>query len=447
MFDALADLGPSVWIFVAFAALILALLVAVGFFFYDRVGPVVASAIRNSAWLAELSTRIRNHRKAKRRLQQDDDTDDLDDAAQSLLSMLSLASVVVDDHDDVVRANPEAYALGIVADELIIEPRVIDAVHAVLKDGGRRSFDLTTDTPERFMHERGFLIEHGEHDELAVDTVSAGESADADAAYAQALTRPNWLKVTVGAINEHLAVVLIDDVSDAIRFSRIRDSFITNVSEQLLQPTQALERLADSMESSEISRERIVHDAAQVRRDCTKLEHMVSDLLLLIRAQEPVTPSAANRINLMEQVQQAGEQWQPIAHKAGMTLRIGGDDTVAVHGDAEQIRTAVGKLIDNAIGYSTPGSSIGVAVAKSSNGQRAIIRVIDRGCGIAKAEAPRIFERFYRGSNQNERTSDGIGLGLAIVKHVALAHHGSVTLWSAPKQGSTFTLSLPLAQD
>ena len=71
--------------------------------------------------------------------------------------------------------------------------------------------------------------------------------------------------------------------------------------------------------------------------------------------------------------------------------------------------------------------------------------MIDHGQGMDKEDQKRIFERFYRGKNQNERTADGVGLGLAIVKHVALTHHGSVGVWSAPRQGSTFTVALPLA--
>ncbi|MFR6530838.1 MAG: ATP-binding protein [Bifidobacterium pseudocatenulatum] len=65
--------------------------------------------------------------------------------------------------------------------------------------------------------------------------------------------------------------------------------------------------------------------------------------------------------------------------------------------------------------------------------------------GIAIGEQSRIFERFYRGDNQNDHSGDGIGLGLAIVKHVALTHHGSASVWSSPGQGSTFALVLPLA--
>ncbi len=78
---------------------------------------------------------------------------------------------------------------------------------------------------------------------------------------------------------------------------------------------------------------------------------------------------------------------------------------------------------------------------------KALLSVLDRGCGIAQKEQSRIFERFYRGGNQNGHSEEGIGLGLAIVKHVALTHHGSASVWSAPGQGSTFTLELPVARN
>lgn len=70
--------------------------------------------------------------------------------------MLSLASVVVDDQDEVVRANPAAYRLGLVRDDTLIEPTLLDAVHKVMKDGSRCSFDLETQTPEQFMTMNGF---------------------------------------------------------------------------------------------------------------------------------------------------------------------------------------------------------------------------------------------------------------------------------------------------
>ena len=87
-----------------------------------------------------------------------------------------------------------------------------------------------------------------------------------------------------------------------------------------------------------------------------------------------------------------------------------------------------------------------MTVIRAQDGENALVRVLDQGLGIAKADQSRIFERFYRGAEQTGRTRNGVGLGLAIVKHVALTHHGDVAVWSMPGSGSTFTLSLPMAR-
>ena len=139
---------PSVWIFVVFALLALAALAGIGFFIADRLQPVIMNALRSNDRLPSLQSRRRG---ARRRQEDDEPADDLDDSTQLVLSMLSLASVVVDDQDEVVRANPAAYRLGLVRDDTLIEPTLLDAVHKVMKDGSRCSFDLETQTPEQFM--------------------------------------------------------------------------------------------------------------------------------------------------------------------------------------------------------------------------------------------------------------------------------------------------------
>ena len=222
-------------------------------------------------------------------LADDDDNDDLSDDTATLLSMLPGASVVVDEHDEVVRCNPAAYRLGVVSDDAIAQQHVLDAIHEARKSGGKRQFDLTTDTPERY------VADQNKGDHVATQSVH----------------RPNWLKVTVGRINEQFVIVLITDVSDVIRFAQVRDSFITNVSEQLLGPTEALAKLADSLESGNLDEQQVAADARRVRSSCSKLNHMVSDLLLLIRAQEPITPSSANRLNVMEQLRATAGRLEP----------------------------------------------------------------------------------------------------------------------------------------
>ena len=79
------------------------------------------------------------------------------------------------------------------------EQQVLDAIHEARKSGGKRQFDLTTDTPERY------VADQNKGDHVATQSVH----------------RPNWLKVTVGRINEQFVIVLITDVSDVIRFAQV----------------------------------------------------------------------------------------------------------------------------------------------------------------------------------------------------------------------------------
>ena len=369
----------------------------------------------------------------------DADDDTLDDATNALLSMLPLASVVVDEHDEVIRAHPSAYALGVVRDDAIAEETVLRAVHEVRSCGGNKQFDLTTTT--QYVAPQVPKAGKPTTREIARQALIGQSNPNTSGA---TVSRPNWLKIIVGKLNENLMVVLISDVSESVRFSQVRDSFITNVSEQLLEPTQSLEQLADIVERGGASQQDVERNATQLRQSCSRLEHMISDLLLLIKAQEPILPTADNRINVMEQVQAVVQAHLDIAAQRGITIVTGGDESLCINGEADQIQAALAKLIENAITYSKDGSTVNVVAKANEEHTEAVISVLDRGNGIAIGEQNRIFERFYRGSNQNEHSGDGIGLGLAIVKHVALTHHGSASVWSSPGQGSTFALVLPL---
>ncbi|MCH4161268.1 MAG: HAMP domain-containing histidine kinase [Bifidobacterium sp.] len=383
--------------------------------------------------MSSLGTKLHSFFSARGNEEGSDSFDDIDDSTATLLSMLPTAPIVVDNTNEVVRSNPEAYRLGLVRNDAVIEPKVLEAIERVRISGGKYHLDVTTETPQEFLNESTADTNRREISDRSASTTHSEVS------------RPNWIHVTVGRISDAFVVVLVDDVSESIRFSQTRDAFIENVSEQLTKPIQALQHLALRLESGQEPQELIANDAKLLRQYCLHLEHTIADLMLLIKAQEKVVPNDTNRIKLLNLVQNVVTTLQPSAQQAAIHLNIGGDPKVAVNADAQQITAAIHKLIENAIAYSPQGAAVNVAVETTADGTHAVVRVIDQGNGIAKAERERIFERFYRGSNQNDRTSDGVGLGLAIVKHVALTHHGSVTVWSAPRQGSTFSLILPLA--
>ena len=110
--------------------------------------------------------------------------------------------------------------------------------------------------------------------------------------------------------------------------------------------------------------------------------------------------------------------------------------------DPEALSQALINLLNNAIKYSPETKTIAVSVRRE--GDRVLVSVTDRGIGIPKAEQKRIFEKFYRVESSLVHTTKGSGLGLALVQHIMEAHGGRVELVSAPGEGSTFTLSLPV---
>ena len=112
-------------------------------------------------------------------------------------------------------------------------------------------------------------------------------------------------------------------------------------------------------------------------------------------------------------------------------------------GNEEQVRAAVANLVANAVAYS--GSDSTVLVSTKCVDGMVELSVVDQGIGIPTDELDRIFERFYRVDPARHRSTGGTGLGLSIVKHVAATHGGEIRVWSVEGQGSTFTLTLPRA--
>lgn len=417
----------------AFALFALGALVGLGILLADALAPLFTRATDGMPLMERIDDVLSRWRGRRRKRDEDDDgdgDDDLQDSTAALLTMIPAAAVVVDDEDEVVRANPDAYRLGVVDDDAIVSVPIAEAVREVRAHGGRRTLELMTRTPRRF-----------------ADVDDAADVDDDDGLpRIRTVSRPNWLNVTVGRISEGLVVVLLDDVSESVRFAQVRDDFIANVSQRLVQPSDELKHLAETLERGGLDERQIARDARSVRRTIGYIDHMIGDLLLLIKAQEQVMPTVDNVLHVLAEVEAAVDVARPLAAEHGQRITVRGDDTLVVHGESAQIRAAIGKLLDNALRYSPGGATVSVDVRASRDGRDAVIRVIDRGIGIPEDEQQRIFERFYRGRGQNARTADGAGLGLAIVKHVALTHHGSVQVWSRPGQGSTFTLVLPMAK-
>ena len=130
-----------------------------------------------------------------------------------------------------------------------------------------------------------------------------------------------------------------------------------------------------------------------------------------------------------------------LAEDRGVRLCVEAPEETCVLGDAGRLRQVLLILLDNALTYTPDDGSITVRVARA--GGQARLEVRDSGPGIAPADLPHLFERFYRADKA--RRSGGTGLGLAIGRWIAAAHGGRLTAANAPEGGALFTVTLPLA--
>ena len=375
----------------------------------------------------------------------DDSSEDISSDACAVLAMLPGATIVVDKNNDVLRASSQSYTLGVVLDDSIVSPRVLQAVNKVRFSGGSESFDLVTYTPKQYVTIDSDSAEVGSSpiDSTAID--SGATDSTVPASNPSTISRPNWLNVTVGSVGAGKVVVIINDSSAAHRFEQTRNDFISNVSNQLIKSTRMISSLTNVLQTKDVSASRIKDVAASAQKSSKHLEHMLEDLLLLMRAQSPIDSSKASVVNVLKVLEEVKSQVSSLAQSKNVNVIVKADSSINVLADASQIIVAVRKLVENAIIYSPKNRSVALCALKSNDNRFAVIRVVDSGIGIPLKDQPRIFERFYRSSNQNDSSQDGVGLGLAIAKHVALTHHGSITLWSRPGQGTTVNFAIPLA--
>jgi two-component system OmpR family sensor kinase len=219
--------------------------------------------------------------------------------------------------------------------------------------------------------------------------------------------------------------------------------FITDASHELRTPLTTIRGFA------ELYRQGAARDMemvmSRVESESRRMGLLVDDLLLLARldAQRPIEQ---NRVDLLALASDAVHDAQAVAPKRNITMEVfDGPGTPEVLGDEPRLRQVLGNLVTNALQHTPESADITVRVG--TEGDDAIVEVVDEGPGMSQEDALRIFERFYRTDSSRARISGGTGLGLSIVDSLVLAHDGTVTVTTAPGQGCRFYVSLPRIAD
>jgi two-component system sensor histidine kinase BaeS len=171
------------------------------------------------------------------------------------------------------------------------------------------------------------------------------------------------------------------------------------------------------------------------------LQHIIDDLRDLAAADAGSLRVHPEPVRVGDLLAQVAEAHRSAAEAAGVGLRTEVPGHLEAVVDPVRLRQMVGNLVSNGVRHTPAGGSVTVSATAGPDGLS--IAVQDTGVGIAPADLPRIFDRFWRADTSRARATGGSGLGLSIARKLAETHGGDITVTSVPGAGTTFTIRLP----
>ncbi len=232
----------------------------------------------------------------------------------------------------------------------------------------------------------------------------------------------------------------IEDAFDqqAASEARLR-RFVADASHELRTPVATIRGYAELYRSGALRQDPDLDDAMRrTEQEAIRMGTLVDDLLHLARLDQG-RPLDQAPVDLVPLAQDAVRDAQAVDPQR--TIRALTEGPVVVMGDQVRLHQVIANLVANALVHG-PGAPIEVRVR--TEGERAVVEVADEGPGMSDADAARAFERFYRADASRSRHMGGSGLGLSIVEATVRAHGGTTSLTTAPGQGTTIRVELPL---
>lgn len=227
-----------------------------------------------------------------------------------------------------------------------------------------------------------------------------------------------------------------------ISFNQMKQ-FSADASHELRTPLAVMRSQLEGALTSHATLSDLKKIAANCLDETLRLTNIVTDLLLLSRADAGRETLKREPVFLHELVSSTYEESAIIASQKSITVTLDANEKATILGEETHLRRMLLNLVDNAVKYNHDGGTISIALR--TVGGMARITISDSGIGIPDGDVGRIFDRFYRVDRARSREVGGSGLGLSIVYWIVQAHGGTIDVQSGTNEGSKFVISLPLA--
>ncbi len=229
------------------------------------------------------------------------------------------------------------------------------------------------------------------------------------------------------------------DVTQATRVETMRRDFVANVSHELRTPLTVLVGFLETVRELKLDPQRVRDYLGMMQEQAARMHRILEDLLALSQLESAPAP-ASDKVRVLPLLQRLLADAQALSG-GRHAISLDADPGVDLLGSEQELASAFGNLVTNAVRYTPAGGRITLAWKEADDGAR--FSVADTGVGIAPEHLPRLTERFYRVDRSRSRDTGGTGLGLAIVKHAIARHQATLEIESSPGAGSRFSVRFP----
>ena len=249
----------------------------------------------------------------------------------------------------------------------------------------------------------------------------------------------NWLNCRVVPYGIHQKLLLLRDVTERRRLTKMRRDFIANASHELRSPLTVISGYLDALSDDRETPESWEKPVAQMQAQAQRMGRILGDLLELSRIESAGKAETNEPVDLVAMLDSARQAFA--GHADVAEIVVNADSGIQLCGDAGELETVIVNLLSNAVRYTPRDGRITMTWRQGDDG--AELTVTDTGEGIDPDVIPRLTERFFRVERGRSRDDGGTGLGLAIVKHVLARHDAQLIIESAPGEGSEFKCRFP----